>query len=95
MGLFRDIGRRVERFKSEVESVADEQASHGCSACGERFYTDHEACPECGADAVEPLDSAESAPDEADDPAVDRVDSDTGTDAEPTSDEDRTDASSE
>ena len=91
MGLFRDIGRRVERFKSEVESVADEQASHGCSACGERFFTDHETCPECGADAVEPLDPAESTADSAEEPAENGVDPDT----EATTDEDRADAGTE
>jgi len=82
MGFFRDVGRRVERFKSEVEAVADEQASFACTACGKRFHTDQATCPECGADAVEPLAGAgaddEGPADEADTgdpPADDSTDS--------------------
>lgn len=83
MGFFRDVGRRVERFKSEVEAVADEQASFACTACDKRFHTDHETCPACGADAVEPLatggsddeDPADEA-DTADAPADETTESD-------------------
>ena len=69
MGFFRKVGRRVERFKSEVETVAEEQASHACAACGERFYTAHEPCPECGAEAVERI--APDAPEADDEPSTD------------------------
>ena len=54
MRLFRRAGRKVERFKRSLEEAADEEASHACTACEERFYTDHEACPTCGGD-VEPI----------------------------------------
>lgn len=55
MGLFRRAGRKVERLKRSVESAADEEASHVCTACGERFFTERESCEECGA-AVAALD---------------------------------------
>lgn len=54
MGLFRRAGRKVERLKRSVEAVADEEATHACTDCGERFYADREACEECGG-PVEPL----------------------------------------
>ena len=78
MGFFRDVGRRVERFKSEVEAVADDQASFQCTACGERFHADHDTCPACGADAVEPR--AVEADADADGPDEDDVDTADGAD---------------
>lgn len=56
MGLFRDVGRRVERFKQQIEEVAEEEASFRCTLCGEVFYTAHDTCPECGGSAVEEID---------------------------------------
>lgn len=52
MGLFRDVGNRVERFKQAVEGVADDEAEYECTECGELVYTDRDDCPECGAVAV-------------------------------------------
>lgn len=52
MGLFRDVGNRVERFKQAVEGVAKDEAEYECAECGELVYTDREDCPECGAMAV-------------------------------------------
>lgn len=54
MDFFRRAGRRVERLRRSVESAADEEASHACTECGDRFYADHETCPECGG-AIGPL----------------------------------------
>lgn len=48
MGLFKDVGRRVEQFKQAARDAAEEEATHRCTACGERFYTAQETCPECG-----------------------------------------------
>ena len=50
MGLFRDLGRRAERLKKQVESAAD--ATHECAECGELLRGDAEECPECGGDVV-------------------------------------------
>lgn len=51
MGFFRDMGRRAERLKKQVESAAD--ASHECADCGTLLASDAENCPECGGDVVE------------------------------------------
>ena len=48
MSLFRDIGKKVEKFKQASESVASEDATHECRDCGERFFADREECSECG-----------------------------------------------
>ncbi|UPV75423.1 hypothetical protein M0R89_04980 [Halorussus limi] len=55
MGLFRDLGNKVEKFKQASEAAADEEASHECRDCGERFFSDRETCPECGSFDVTPL----------------------------------------
>lgn len=52
MGLFRDAGKRLERFKRTVEDVAKDEAEYECDECGELVYTDRDDCPECGAAAV-------------------------------------------
>lgn len=59
MGLFKDVGRKVERFKQAAKDVAEEEATRRCTDCGKRFYTDQETCPECGGavEAVEPTGS--------------------------------------
>jgi len=48
MGLFEDIGRKVETFKQQAESHSHEQARAKCSECETLVYTDREDCPECG-----------------------------------------------
>lgn len=52
MGLFRDLGERVERFKRQAEDASRAQAEFGCADCGEPIYTDRETCPHCGSEAV-------------------------------------------
>lgn len=52
MSLFRDLGRRVERFRHDVESAADEEAPLECEACGERVFSEREACPSCGSETI-------------------------------------------
>jgi hypothetical protein len=56
MGLFEEVGRRVERFKQRASEAAAEEADYACGACGERLFADADTCPECGAAAVESLD---------------------------------------
>lgn len=62
MGLFEDLGERVERFKQEVTDAAEDEAEYECADCGELLYTDHDRCPNCDADAVAPreLDADDS-----------------------------------
>lgn len=52
MGLFRDLGKKAESLKREVERAAAEEASHVCDDCGETLYSAHETCPECGSDRI-------------------------------------------
>lgn len=52
MGLFRDLGERVERFKRQAEDASRDQAEFGCADCGEPIYTDRETCPHCGSETV-------------------------------------------
>ncbi len=77
MGLFNEVGRHVERFRQTAKETAAESAAYECGACGERFHTDHDECPECGATAVESV-AEESGGDESsgdesatDEPAAD------------------------
>jgi rRNA maturation endonuclease Nob1 len=55
MGLFNRLGRKVEELKQEAEAASEREATHRCEDCETLLYTDHEACPECGADAVTAL----------------------------------------
>lgn len=57
MGLFRKLGQQVEEFAQATRDAADESADFRCAACGESLHTDHDRCPECGEDAVVPVDS--------------------------------------
>ena len=52
MSLFRDLGQKVEEFKQASTAAAEEEASHECRDCGERFFSDRESCPECGSENV-------------------------------------------
>lgn len=50
MGLFRNLGQKVERFKQEMESAS--QDTYGCEDCGEEFSAQYDTCPECGGEVV-------------------------------------------
>lgn len=52
MGLFKNLGKKVEEFKQASEAAASDEADYECRDCGERFFADREACPECGGDVV-------------------------------------------
>jgi uncharacterized OB-fold protein len=55
MGLFKNLGKKVEEFKRASSAVADEEASHACRNCSEQFFADREQCSECGSSDVVPL----------------------------------------
>ena len=60
MGIFNRLGREVEQFKQTAKQSAQERHDYRCTDCDARFSTDHDYCPECGADAVvETTDEAE------------------------------------
>jgi hypothetical protein len=86
MGLFENIGRKVEKFKQEAQSVSEDQAVGKCRDCGEFLYTDRPDCPDCGSEdilrpeGVEESDSAENATESdahGDDETVDTGDDET------------------
>ena len=52
MGLFRDLGKKVEEFKQASGAATSEEATHECRDCGERFFAAREACSECGSSDV-------------------------------------------
>ena len=68
MGLFENLGRKVEKFKQQAEEASAEQASRECADCGELIYTDREDCPECGSERIvtRDEDDSESESDSAD-----------------------------
>lgn len=54
MGLFRRLGRQVERFKSEA--AAEAHSRYQCESCGARFSERHEQCPKCSSQDVTPVE---------------------------------------
>lgn len=54
MGLFRELGKRAERFKKQVEDAAHETARYECGECGKRLHADLDECPECGSTDIQP-----------------------------------------
>ena len=52
MGLFRELGRQVEEFKSKAMIAADERAAFQCQKCGARFGDEYEQCPECESEEI-------------------------------------------
>jgi uncharacterized OB-fold protein len=52
MGLFENLGKKVERFKQQATDAASEEANHVCGDCGELIYADREQCPNCGSEDI-------------------------------------------
>lgn len=52
MGLFRDLGKKVEEFKQNVERERSAEIEAVCTACGEQFFTPQEICSECGSNDI-------------------------------------------
>ena len=58
MGIFNELGRQAEQFKQKAKEAAKEQADaeeqvdYQCQACDARFHTEHDECPECGAQEI-------------------------------------------
>lgn len=55
MDLSRKLGRHVERFKQSAREAAEDGPEYECGACESAFVTDYEECPDCGAEAIEPV----------------------------------------
>lgn len=56
MGIFNDLGKKVERFKQQVEDASKE--TFECADCGAQFHAEYDECPECGSDDIGPIESA-------------------------------------
>ncbi|MFB6068912.1 MAG: hypothetical protein ABEJ90_03195 [Halobacterium sp.] len=56
MGIFNELGRRVESFKRDAMAAAEGDASHACGDCDARLHAPYDECPECGSAAVAPVD---------------------------------------
>lgn len=94
MGLFENLGRKVERFKQAAEDAAEEEASHRCEDCGEPYYTDQDACPECGGDVVAVEPAVEEEADSTDDGAS-ADESTSGDESAPTDESNAADATTD
>lgn len=55
MGIFENLGRKVESFKQEATDSAEEP-THVCTDCEETFFADYEECPSCGSETVVPIE---------------------------------------
>ncbi|WP_306054077.1 FmdB family zinc ribbon protein [Natronococcus wangiae] len=58
MGFFENLGRKVGKFTHEAKEAAADEANYACEDCGERFYTGHDECPECGSGNVRELETS-------------------------------------
>jgi len=61
MGIFENLGRKVEEFKQQAEEASQQQAVAECADCGESVYTEREDCPACGSDDLVATDSSDAA----------------------------------
>lgn len=60
--VFRELGRRAEQFKQDVDAAVGENADYECLECEGRFTVKPEQCPNCGSEQVTPTETgAESA----------------------------------
>lgn len=50
MGIFRELGRRTEQFKQQVDAARD--APHECTDCGEPVAGAVDECPACGGEVA-------------------------------------------
>jgi hypothetical protein len=46
VGLFRNLGKKAERFKQQAEAAADE--IYECKECDMQFHAEYDQRPECG-----------------------------------------------
>ena len=50
MSLFRDLGKKAEKFKQGVTASSEE--TYECADCGAEMHADYDECPECGSNEV-------------------------------------------
>jgi hypothetical protein len=95
MGLFENLGRKVEEFKQEATEASREQASYRCGECGELVYGGRDDCSECGSENLVPRDESDDGDDEdsPDAETEDSAENDGGDDSDDDSLDGETDAS--
>jgi hypothetical protein len=54
MGLFENLGRKVERLKQQAQEASEAEATAECRDCGSLVYSEREDCPDCGSDDLAP-----------------------------------------
>lgn len=54
MGLFKEVGKKFEETKRAF--VDGEEAEYVCRSCEEPVSENHEYCPHCGEESVEPVE---------------------------------------
>ncbi|EMA43631.1 hypothetical protein [Halococcus saccharolyticus] len=50
--VFRELGRRAEKFKQDVNAGAGETADYECMECEEQFAVKPDQCPNCGSEQI-------------------------------------------
>lgn len=57
--MFRNLGRRAEQFKRDMDVAAAENADYECRECEARFAVKSEQCPDCGAEEIASTETEE------------------------------------
>ena len=57
--MFRELGRRTEQFKQEIDASTAKNADYECTECEERFAVNPEQCPNCGSEEITPIEAEE------------------------------------
>ncbi|WP_169051752.1 PhlB family protein [Halorhabdus amylolytica] len=55
MGLFENLGRKVESFKQDATENAS-APTHRCGDCDAEFFTPYETCPDCEGEDVHAIE---------------------------------------
>ncbi|MFB6150261.1 MAG: hypothetical protein ABEJ40_00500 [Haloarculaceae archaeon] len=87
MGLFENLGRKVEEFKQQAQEVSESRAIGECADCGKVLYTEHDECPECGSADLRSRQPEGEEPDSEPEPEPDADEADSDA-AEPRSNAD-------
>lgn len=90
MGMFERLGEKVERLKQEAVAGREDSVEFRCRDCGEGFYSEPEACPECGSTEMARVESDTEPESEADAQAESDPESDSESDSESESETDTT-----
>lgn len=52
MGLFENLGRKVEEFKQEATEASKDQADYRCGDCDTLVFGGRDDCPDCGSERL-------------------------------------------